>query len=119
MIIRIIMAAEQLYHSFTVTPRMRFRVVVYAEQQVEDQWIQMSSTELATFSMSNRRNPRSQDAQQTSSTTPSSSRFRGPSDAPGTSRGAVAAYFGCPGSHAGSEESKGGQESTTEDNSAL
>jgi hypothetical protein len=46
--------AEQLYHAFTVIPGMRYRVVVYAEQRVEDQWIQMSSTELATFSRPNR-----------------------------------------------------------------
>jgi hypothetical protein len=54
MIPRINMSAEQLYHAFTVIPRMRYRVVVYAEQQVEDRWIQMSSTELATFARSNR-----------------------------------------------------------------
>jgi hypothetical protein len=56
MIPRIRNMAEQLYHAFTVIPRMRYRVVVYAEQRVEDQWIQMSSTELATFGMSNHRN---------------------------------------------------------------
>jgi hypothetical protein len=46
--------AEQLYHAFTVISRMRYRVVVYAEQRVEDRWVEMSSTELATFGMSNR-----------------------------------------------------------------
>jgi hypothetical protein len=49
MIPRINMSAEQLYHAFTVIPRMRYRVVVYAEQRVNEQWIRMSSTELATF----------------------------------------------------------------------
>jgi hypothetical protein len=48
------MAAEQLYHAFTVIPRMRYRVVVYAEQRVDDRWVEMSSTELATFTRSNR-----------------------------------------------------------------
>jgi hypothetical protein len=46
--------AEQLYHAFTVIPRMRYRVVVYGEQRVDDRWVEMSSTELATFAMSNR-----------------------------------------------------------------
>jgi hypothetical protein len=46
--------AEQLYHAFTVIPRMRYRVVVYAEQRVEDRWVEMSSTELATFARPNR-----------------------------------------------------------------
>jgi hypothetical protein len=46
--------AEQLYHAFTVIPRMRYRVVVYAEQRVEDRWVEMSSTELATFVGRNR-----------------------------------------------------------------
>jgi hypothetical protein len=46
--------AEQLYHAFTVISGMRYLVVVYAEQRVEDQWIQMSSTELATFNRPNR-----------------------------------------------------------------
>jgi hypothetical protein len=48
------MVAEQLYHAFTVIPRIRYRVVVYAEQRVEDRWVQMSTTELATFSGRNR-----------------------------------------------------------------
>jgi hypothetical protein len=56
MIPRIEMSAEQLYHAFRIIPGMRYRVVAYAEQLVNDQWIQMSSTELATFSMSSRRN---------------------------------------------------------------
>jgi hypothetical protein len=51
------MSAEQLYHAFTVIPRMRYRVVVYAEQRVNDQW---SSTELATFATRNR-DPRNRD----------------------------------------------------------
>jgi hypothetical protein len=54
MIPRIIMAAEQLYHAFTVIPRMRYRVVVYAEHRVDDRWVEMSSTELATFAGRNR-----------------------------------------------------------------
>jgi hypothetical protein len=45
--------AEQLYHAFTVFPGMRYRVVVYAEQRVQDRCVEMSSTELATYSMSN------------------------------------------------------------------
>jgi hypothetical protein len=56
MIPRIEMSAEQLYHAFRVIPDMRYRVVAFAEQRVNDQWIQMSTTELATFSMSTRRN---------------------------------------------------------------
>jgi hypothetical protein len=48
------MAAEQLYHAFTVIPRMRYRVVVYAEQRVDDRWVEMSSTELVTFAGRNR-----------------------------------------------------------------
>jgi hypothetical protein len=55
------MSAEQFYHAFTVIPRMRYRVVAYAEQRVNEQWIQMSSTELATFAMSNR-DPRNRDS---------------------------------------------------------
>jgi hypothetical protein len=47
-------AAEQLFHAFRVIPGMRYRVVVYAEQQVGDRWIEMSSTQLSTFSRSNR-----------------------------------------------------------------
>jgi hypothetical protein len=43
------MAAEQLYHAFTVIPRMRYRVVVYAEQRVDDRWVEM-----ATFATRNR-----------------------------------------------------------------
>jgi hypothetical protein len=35
---------------------MRYRVVAFAEQKVDDRWIQMSQTELATFGMSTRRN---------------------------------------------------------------
>jgi hypothetical protein len=54
MIPRIRNMAEQLYHAFTVIPRMRYRVVVYAEQRVEDRWVEMSSTELATFARPNR-----------------------------------------------------------------
>jgi hypothetical protein len=46
--------AEELYHAFTVIPRMRYRVVVYAEQRVQGRWIQMSITELATFAARNR-----------------------------------------------------------------
>jgi hypothetical protein len=46
--------AEELYHAFTVIPRLRYRVVVYAEQRVNDRWIQMSTTELVTFSGRNR-----------------------------------------------------------------
>jgi hypothetical protein len=49
-----IMSAEQLYHAFTVIPRMRYRVVVYAEQRVDDRWVEMSTTELATFAGRNR-----------------------------------------------------------------
>jgi hypothetical protein len=60
MIPRINMSAEQLFHAFTVIPRMRYRVVVYAEQRVNEQWIQMSSTELATFAVRNR-DPRNRD----------------------------------------------------------
>jgi hypothetical protein len=45
--------AEQLYHAFTVIPWMWYRVQVYAEQLVQDRWVEMSSTELAMFSMSN------------------------------------------------------------------
>jgi hypothetical protein len=46
--------AEQLYHAFTLIHGMWYRVVVYAEQRVEDRWVEMSSTELATFSRPNR-----------------------------------------------------------------
>jgi hypothetical protein len=56
MIPRIEMSAEQLYHAFRVILDMRYRVMAFAEQRVNDQWIQMSTTELATFSMSTRRN---------------------------------------------------------------
>jgi hypothetical protein len=42
--------AEALYHAFTVISGMRYRVVVYAEQRVQGRWVQMSTTELATFS---------------------------------------------------------------------
>jgi hypothetical protein len=45
---------EELYHAFTVILRMRYRVVVYAEQRVQGRWIQMSTTELATFAARNR-----------------------------------------------------------------
>jgi hypothetical protein len=48
------MAAEQLYHAFTVIPRIWYRMVVYAEQRVDDRWVEMSSTELATFPGRNR-----------------------------------------------------------------
>jgi hypothetical protein len=56
MIPRIEMSAEQLYLAFRIIPGMRYRVVAFAEQKVNDQWIQMSQTELATFGMSTRRN---------------------------------------------------------------
>jgi hypothetical protein len=46
--------AEELYHAFTVISRMWYRVVVIAEQRVQDRWVQMSTTELATFSPRNR-----------------------------------------------------------------
>jgi hypothetical protein len=46
-----------LYHAFRVIPGMRYRMVVFAEQQVGDRWIQMSSTQLASYSTSRRRNP--------------------------------------------------------------
>jgi hypothetical protein len=49
--------AEELYHAFTVISGMRYRVVVIAEQRVQDRWVQMSTTELSTFSPRNR-NPR-------------------------------------------------------------
>jgi hypothetical protein len=57
MIPKIEMAGEQLYHAFRVIPGMRYRMVVYAEQLVGDRWIEMSSTQLATYSTTNRRNP--------------------------------------------------------------
>jgi hypothetical protein len=56
MIPRIKMSAEQLYHAFRVIPGMRYRVVAFAEQRVNDQWMEMSQTELATFSMTTRQN---------------------------------------------------------------
>jgi hypothetical protein len=46
--------AEELYHAFTVISGMRYRVVVIAEQRVQDRWNQMSTTELSTFSPRNR-----------------------------------------------------------------
>jgi hypothetical protein len=49
--------AEELYHAFTVIPRMRYRVVVYAEQRVQGRWIQMSTTKLATLSPARNRDP--------------------------------------------------------------
>jgi uncharacterized membrane protein len=49
--------AEELYHAFTVISGMRYRVLVIAEQRVQERWTQMSQTELATFSPRNR-NPR-------------------------------------------------------------
>jgi hypothetical protein len=36
--------AEELYHAFTVIPGVRYRVMVIAEQSVNEQWIQMSQT---------------------------------------------------------------------------
>jgi hypothetical protein len=56
MIPRIRMSAKQLYHAFRVIPNMRYRVVAFAEQRVNDQWIQMSTTELATFATTSRQN---------------------------------------------------------------
>jgi hypothetical protein len=50
--------AEELYHAFTVISGMRYRMVVIAKQRVNERWMQMSQTELATFSHRNRRNPR-------------------------------------------------------------
>jgi hypothetical protein len=41
--------AEELYHAFTIIPGLQYRVMVIAEQTVNEQWIQMSQTELATF----------------------------------------------------------------------
>jgi hypothetical protein len=49
--------AEELYHAFTVISGVRYRMVVIAEQRINERWIQMSQTELATFSPRNR-NPR-------------------------------------------------------------
>jgi hypothetical protein len=46
--------AEELYHAFTVISGMRYRVVVIAEQRVQGRWVQMSTTELSTFSPRNR-----------------------------------------------------------------
>ena len=48
--------AEELYHAFTVTSAMRYRVIVVAEQRVHGRWLQMATTELSTFSA--RRHPR-------------------------------------------------------------
>ena len=48
--------AEELYHAFTVTSTMRYRVIVVAEQRVHGRWLQMATTELSTFSA--RRHPR-------------------------------------------------------------
>jgi hypothetical protein len=47
--------AKELYHTFTVINGVRYRVMVIAKQRVQDQWMQIPQTELATFSPRNRR----------------------------------------------------------------
>jgi hypothetical protein len=94
--------AEELYHAFTVISGMRYRVIVIAEQRVNERWVQMSTTELSTFSLRNR-NPRMPSR-------PPPPAPAGPSGSPGTSRGATPAFFGCARAYAGRQESMGAEE---------